>query len=170
MIFVAEMPLQHHVYKSFRYVNVTLVYCVIVYICSVRKSKCCALDIIQPMLRRVIFQFLLLISAMLLIVKPLIGFSLYHQAKNQSENEFITVIKAFSKRKQEYLDWVDVKDTVCLTLSPLRHFVAKIKEFFITHFFNTFFPNSGTFSIDNFFSKIVLPLERLYLRNLQLTL
>ncbi len=107
---------------------------------------------------------------MLLIVKPLIGFSLYHQAKNQSENEFITVIKAFSKRKQEYLDWVDVKDTVCLTLTPLRHFVAKIKEFFITHFFNTFFPNSGTFSIDNFFSKIVLPLERLYLRNLQLTL
>src|SRR5690606_18475328 len=100
--------------------------------------KCCALDIIQPMLRRVIFQFLLLISAMLLIVKPLIGFSLYHQAKTQGENEFITVIKAFSKRKQEYLDWVDVKDSVCLTLSPLRHFVTKVKEFFITHFFNTF--------------------------------
>ncbi|GAA4178664.1 hypothetical protein GCM10022218_29860 [Sphingobacterium ginsenosidimutans] len=107
---------------------------------------------------------------MLLIVKPLIGFSLYHQAKTQGENEFITVIKAFSKRKQEYLDWVDVKDVVCLTLSPLRHFVAKVKEFFITHFFNLFFPNSSTFSIGNFFSKIVLPLERLYLRNLQLTL
>ena len=101
--------MQHDVYKSFRYVNVTLGFCVIVYICSVRKSKCCTLDIIQPMLRRVIFQFLLLVSAMLLIVKPLIGFSLYHQAKTQGENEFITVIKAFSKRKQEYLDWVDVK-------------------------------------------------------------
>ncbi|MGJ1483236.1 MULTISPECIES: hypothetical protein [Sphingobacterium] len=122
------------------------------------------------MLRRVIFQFLLLISAMLLIVKPLIGFSLYHQAKTQSENEFITVIKAFSKRKQEYLDWVDVKDSVCLTLSPVRHFVAKVREFFITHFFNTFFPNSSMFSIGNLLSKIILPLERLYLRNLQLTL
>ncbi|WP_336835870.1 hypothetical protein [Sphingobacterium siyangense] len=122
------------------------------------------------MLRRVIFQFLLLVSAMLLIVKPLIGFSLYHQAKTQGENEFITVIKAFSKRKQEYLDWVDVKDSACLTLSPLRHFTAKVKEFFITYFFNTFFPNSDTFSIGNLLSKIILPLERLYLRNLQLTL
>ncbi len=107
---------------------------------------------------------------MLLIVKPLIGFSLYHQAKAQSENEFITVIKAFSKRKQEYLDWVDVKDSVCLTLSPLRHFTAKVREFFITHFFNRFFPNSSVFSIGNLLSKIILPLERLYLRNLQLTL
>ncbi len=107
---------------------------------------------------------------MLLIVKPLIGFSLYHQAKTQGENEFITVIKAFSKRKQEYLDWVDVKDSVCLTLSPVRHFVAKVREFSITHFFNTFFPNSDTFSIGNLLAKIILPLERLYLRHLQLTL
>lgn len=128
-----------------------------------------ALDVIQPMLRRVIFQFLLLVSAMLLVVKPLIGFSLYHQAKAQGENEFITVIKAFSKRKQEYLDWVDAKDGVCLTLSPVRHFVAKVKEFFITHFFNTFVPNFDAFSTGHFLSNI-LPLERLYLRNLQLTL
>ncbi len=107
---------------------------------------------------------------MLLIVKPLIGFSLYHQAKTQGENEFITVIKAFSKRKQEYLDWVDAKDSVCLTLSPIRHFVAKVREFLITYFFNIFFPNSNTFPIGNLLSKTLLPLERLYLRNLQLTL
>jgi len=122
------------------------------------------------MLRRVIFQFLLLISAMLLIVKPLIGFSLYHQAKTQGESEFITVIKAFSKRKQEYLDWVDVKDSACLTPTLLRHFIVQIKEFLITHFSNVFFPIVDGFLNFNFPSKSLLPLERLYLRNLQLTL
>lgn len=125
--------------------------------------------IIKPMLRRVIVQFLLLVSAMMLVVKPLIGFSLYHQAKTQGENEFITVIKAFSKRKQEYLDWVDAKDGVCLTLAPVRHFAGKIKEFFITRFFNRFVPNFGAFATTQFQS-ILLPLDRLYLRHLQLTL
>lgn len=121
------------------------------------------------MLRRVIVQFLLLVSAMMLVVKPLIGFSLYHQAKTQGENEFITVIKAFSKRKQEYLDWVDAKDGVCLTLAPVRHSAGKIKEFFITRFFNRFVPNFGAFATTQFQS-ILLPLDRLYLRHLQLTL
>lgn len=122
------------------------------------------------MFRRVVFQFLLIVSALLLVVKPLIGFTLYHQAKTQGENEFITVIKAFSKRKQEYLDWEDVKDSICLTVSASPNFVIKVREFLIIQFFDVFFPSASGISIGNFDSWRFLSLDRLYLRNLQLTL
>jgi len=52
-----------------------------------------------------IFSKLLLLSiALLFSVKPIVGFHLYAKAQPLSSNELITIIKSFSKRKQEYLD------------------------------------------------------------------
>lgn len=55
------------------------------------------------MLKRLVFNLLLVVTAIILVVKPLIGFNLYHRAKLLAADEFITVIKAFSKRKQDYV-------------------------------------------------------------------
>lgn len=66
------------------------------------------------MLRRLIFNLLLVVTALLLIIKPLVGFNLYHRAKLLAVDEFITVIKAFSKRKQDYVYEMDKEgDFIC---------------------------------------------------------
>jgi hypothetical protein len=121
------------------------------------------------MFKQITFRVLLLISALLLIVKPLIGFTLYHQAKAQGENEFITVIKAFSKRKQEYLDWVETSERgiVCRDMSSV---VGRIRTLLIFHFSNFFSPSVGKKPTNNFLSQLINPFGRLYLLHLRLTL
>ena len=59
------------------------------------------------MRRRLIFNILLLVTALLLLIKPLVGFNLYHRAKLLAADEYITIIKAFSKRKQDYIYEID---------------------------------------------------------------
>jgi|GEM_PF-6286124 len=54
------------------------------------------------MSQKYVIKFLLLLASFLLVLKPIFGFSLYEQGKNRSQYELITIIKAFSKRKQEY--------------------------------------------------------------------
>ncbi|WP_313264238.1 hypothetical protein [Sphingobacterium sp.] len=121
------------------------------------------------MFKQITFRVLLLISALLLVVKPLIGFTLYHQAKAQGENEFITVIKAFSKRKQEYLDWVETSEgsIICNGMSAV---VGRIRTLLIFHFSNFFSPSVGKNPKNNFLSQLFSPFERLYLLYLRLTL
>lgn len=121
------------------------------------------------MFKQITFRVLLLISALLLVVKPLIGFTLYHQAKAQGENEFITVIKAFSKRKQEYLDWVETSEgsIICNGMSAV---VGRIRTLLIFHFSNFSSPSVGKNPTNNFLSQLFSPFERLYLLHLRLTL
>ncbi len=54
------------------------------------------------MLKKRLITLFFLLTAVLLLAKPLIGFKLYQQSLNLDQDEFITIIKAFSKRKQEY--------------------------------------------------------------------
>ncbi|GAA4808040.1 hypothetical protein GCM10023231_41640 [Olivibacter ginsenosidimutans] len=67
------------------------------------------------MLKKLVFNLLLVVTATILLVKPLIGFNLYHRAKQLAVDEFITVIKAFSKRKQDYIYGMDAD---CHFISP----------------------------------------------------
>ncbi|SEO16711.1 hypothetical protein SAMN05216436_1412 [bacterium A37T11] len=100
------------------------------------------------MLKKHLITLFFLLTAVLLLAKPLVGFRLYQQSLNLDQDEYITIIKAFSKRKQEYS--CDSSGEECTIL------MQQIKRRILSSIFNIIILSVFSFKVSDVLTSSIL--------------